>query len=156
MLFYWYQSYHWYQWRPFLSPLTPMESICEYWTTLNRKTRYPSCLNSATQPNPVSDQLGLTFWAVAYGMFQTRFFWKSRPIFVLIFKQSCQKPKKVLTMLKVVEIVKSCWATVAHPWRGRGGGMGVLTTSRIRAAVYSMPALNRKVIRKPDPLPLAH
>ena len=34
MLFYWYQSYHWYQWRPFLSPLTPMESICEYWTTL--------------------------------------------------------------------------------------------------------------------------
>ena len=34
MLFYCYQSYHWYQWRPFLSPLTPMESICEYWTTL--------------------------------------------------------------------------------------------------------------------------
>ena len=48
-------------------------------------------------------------------MFQTRFFWKSRPIFVLICKQSCQKPKKVLTMLKVVEIVKSCWATEAHP-----------------------------------------
>ena len=36
MLFYWYQSYHWYQWRPFLSPLTPMESICEYWTTLQK------------------------------------------------------------------------------------------------------------------------
>ena len=34
MLFHWYLSYHWYQWRPFLSPLTPMESICEYWTTL--------------------------------------------------------------------------------------------------------------------------
>ena len=34
VLFYWYQSHHWYQWRPFLSPLTPMESICEYWTTL--------------------------------------------------------------------------------------------------------------------------
>ena len=34
VLFHWYQSYHWYQWRPFLSPLTPMESICEYWTTL--------------------------------------------------------------------------------------------------------------------------
>ena len=37
MLFYWYQSYHWYQWRPFLSPLTPMESICEYWATLARE-----------------------------------------------------------------------------------------------------------------------
>ena len=36
MLFYWYQSYRWYQWRPFLSPLTPMESIFEYWTTLSR------------------------------------------------------------------------------------------------------------------------
>ena len=36
MLFYWYQLYHWYQWRPFLSPLTPMESICEYWTTLRK------------------------------------------------------------------------------------------------------------------------
>ena len=34
MLFHWYLSYHWYQWRPSLSPLTPMESICEYWTTL--------------------------------------------------------------------------------------------------------------------------
>ena len=31
---------HWYQWRPFLSPLTPMESICEYWTTLERHTEY--------------------------------------------------------------------------------------------------------------------
>ena len=29
-----YQSYLWYQWRPFLSPLTPVASICEYWTTL--------------------------------------------------------------------------------------------------------------------------
>ena len=37
VLFYWYQSYHWYQWRLFLSPLTPMESICEYWTTLKKK-----------------------------------------------------------------------------------------------------------------------
>ena len=36
MLFYWYQSYHWYQWRPFFSPVTPMESICEYWTTLTK------------------------------------------------------------------------------------------------------------------------
>ena len=27
---------HWCQWRPFLSPLTPVESICEYWTTLAR------------------------------------------------------------------------------------------------------------------------
>ena len=35
VLFYWYQLHHWYQWRPFLSPLTPMESICEYWTTLD-------------------------------------------------------------------------------------------------------------------------
>ena len=34
MLFHWYLSYHWYQWRPFFSPLTPIESICEYWTTL--------------------------------------------------------------------------------------------------------------------------
>ena len=33
VLFHWYQSYHWYQWRPFLSPLRPVESICEYWTT---------------------------------------------------------------------------------------------------------------------------
>ena len=44
-------------------------------------------------------------------------------------KQSCQKPKKLLTMLKVLEVVKSCRATVAHPWRGRrgegGGGGGV-------------------------------
>ena len=38
MLFYCYQSYHWYQWRPFLSSLTPMESICEYWTTLRLST----------------------------------------------------------------------------------------------------------------------
>ena len=29
-----YQYYHWYQWTAFLSPITPMESICEYWTTL--------------------------------------------------------------------------------------------------------------------------
>ena len=34
IIFYWYQSYHWYQWTHFLSPLTSMESICEYWTTL--------------------------------------------------------------------------------------------------------------------------
>ena len=26
------------QWRPFLSPLTPVESICEYWTTLVQAT----------------------------------------------------------------------------------------------------------------------
>ena len=55
-------------------------------------------------------------------MFRTRFFWKSCLFFV--FKQSCQKSKKALTMLEVVEVVKSCWATVAHPWRGRGGGYG--------------------------------
>ena len=29
---------HWCQWRPFLSPLTPVESICEYWTTLVQAT----------------------------------------------------------------------------------------------------------------------
>ena len=27
-------------------------------------------------------------------------------------------------MLKVVEVVKSCWATVAHPGQGRGEGYG--------------------------------
>jgi len=47
-------------------------------------------------------------------------FWKQLPDFCF-FKQSCQKPKKLLTMLKVVEVVKSCRATGAHPWGGRGG-----------------------------------
>ena len=71
----------------------------------------------------------------------------------LVFKRSCQKPKK---LLKVVEVVKICGAIVAHPWRGRGGPVGRVTTSRIRASVYSMPALNQKVIRKPEPLPRPH
>ena len=67
--------------------------------------------------------------------------------------------KNLKSCAKVVEVVKICGATEAHPWRGRrgaGGGGGGLTTSRIRAGVYSMPALNQKVIRKPDPLPLPH
>ena len=40
----------------------------------------------------------------------------------LFFKQSCQKPKK---LLEVVEVVKICGAIVAHPWHGRGGAGGV-------------------------------
>ena len=42
MLFYWYQSYYWYQWRPFLSPLTPMESICDVARTPLKKWKLNS------------------------------------------------------------------------------------------------------------------
>ena len=37
---------YWYQWTPFLSPLTPMESICEYWTTLHSHGLYLSNIGS--------------------------------------------------------------------------------------------------------------
>ena len=52
MLFHWYQSYHWYQWRPFLSPLTPMESICKYWTTLQESLSVLRDVKS-TQPHNI-------------------------------------------------------------------------------------------------------
>ena len=39
---------HWCQWRPFLSPLTPVESICEYWTTLV----LPPLMGSPPPPTP--------------------------------------------------------------------------------------------------------
>ena len=76
MLFYWYQSYHWYQWRPFLSPLIPMESICEYWTTLrhiaigeaNGKSRTFTIKQSATQTDCAGS---LWFWPILYFLCET-------------------------------------------------------------------------------------
>ena len=46
LIFYWYQSYHWYQWTRFLSLLMPMESICEHWTTLHSHGLYLSSIGS--------------------------------------------------------------------------------------------------------------
>ena len=43
-------SYHWYQWTPFLSPLTPVESICEYWTTLALVRVLSKCLCGEAPP----------------------------------------------------------------------------------------------------------
>ena len=54
IIFYWYQSYHWYQWTPFLSPLTPMESICEYWTTLPRHVLHDFKILVSQKTVPVS------------------------------------------------------------------------------------------------------
>ena len=55
MLFNWYQSYHWYEWRRFLLPLTPIESICEYWTTLPFLST-PSHFTSLLPPTAVSGE----------------------------------------------------------------------------------------------------
>ena len=43
-------SFHWYQWTPFLSPLTPVESICEYWTTLALVRVLSKCLCGEAPP----------------------------------------------------------------------------------------------------------
>ena len=48
IIFYWYQSYHFIgtNRHPNLSPLTPVESICEYWTTLHSHGLYLSNIGS--------------------------------------------------------------------------------------------------------------
>ena len=59
-------------------------------------------------------------------------------------------------MLKVLKVVKKCSKSeklpsncgLVYPWEWGGG---LFTTSSIRAGVYSVSALNREIIRKPDP-----
>ena len=50
-------------------------------------------------------------------------------------------------MLEKSKVAKQLWLSLSVG----GGGGGLFTTSSIRAGVYSVSALNREVIRKPDP-----
>ena len=79
------------------------------------KNTIPVMSESATRPNLVSDQLGRHFGRSLTGCSGLVFFEKVARF--LFFKQSCQKPTKVLTMLKVVEVVK----VVAGEGRGVRG-----------------------------------
>ena len=53
---------HWYQWRPHLSPLTPMESICEYWTTLGKLSDL-RCLMNALNTRRKWAKIPNTWWS---------------------------------------------------------------------------------------------
>ena len=49
-------------------------------------------------------------------------------------------------MLEKSKVAKQLWLSLSV-----GVGGGLFTTSSIRAGVYSVSALNREIIRKPDP-----
>ena len=90
---------HWCQWRPFLSPLTPVESICEYWTTLVQAT-CKSCYGTIQIIRKLKNWLrkhGVTthwYWSVYWTCVpctcspQSRCWWKWTPRSLLTFTYS--------------------------------------------------------------------
>ena len=96
MLFYWYQSYHWYQRKPFLSPLTPMDGLTYLWV-LNNPRPFIFCLFficvrshgkvSRLQWKSTLKQSSLTVRVYSYWRYQTKAFDTSKHnLFVLFGK----------------------------------------------------------------------